>query len=53
MLLGDENGFSMPEDYMRWVPTCHHNHNLVDLARSSWHLLKAVSLHDVCLGTQL
>ncbi len=53
MLIGDENGFSMPEDYMCWVPTCHHNHNLIDFGKSSWHLLKTVSLHDVCLGTQL
>lgn len=28
ILLGDETGFGMPEDYMRWLPTCHHNHNL-------------------------
>ena len=31
--IGDENGFFMPDDYMRWVPTCHHNHNLIDFGK--------------------
>lgn len=45
MLLGDENGFSMPEDYMRWVPTCHHNHNLVDFGKKFMALTKKQYLY--------
>ena len=40
MLIGDENGFSMPEDYMCWVPTCHHNHNLIDFGKKFMALTK-------------
>ncbi len=24
------NGFNLPEDFMRWTPTCHHNSGLLD-----------------------
>ncbi len=54
ILLGDENGFSMPSDYMNWIPTCHHNHNLVEFGKRFMALTKkAVSLYDVCMGSQL
>ena len=45
MLLGDENGFSMPEDYMCWVPTCHHNHNLIDFGKKFMALTKKQYLY--------
>ena len=45
MLIGDENGFSMPEDYMCWVPTCHHNHNLIDFGKKFMALTKKQYLY--------
>ena len=45
ILIGDENGFSMPEDYMRWVPTCHHNHNLIDFGKKFMALTKKQYLY--------
>lgn len=45
MLLGDETGFDMPEDFMRWVPTCHHNHNIIDFGRKFLALNKKQYLY--------
>lgn len=45
ILIGDENGFSMPEDYMCWVPTCHHNHNLIDFGKKFMALTKKQYLY--------
>ena len=45
ILLGDENGFSMPSDYMNWVPTCHHNHNLVEFGKRFMALTKKQYLY--------
>ena len=45
ILLGDENGFSMPADYMNWLPTCHHNHNLVEFGKRFMALTKKQYLY--------
>ena len=37
ILLGDENGFSMPADYMNWLPTCHHNDAFRGIAEKFLH----------------
>ena len=33
ILIGDATGFELPEDYMHWLPTCHHNHHLLENGR--------------------
>ncbi len=33
ILIGDTTGFELPDDYMHWLPTCHHNHHLVENGR--------------------
>ncbi len=33
--------FTMPEDFYTWAATCHHNHNLMDLAKTFASLTKA------------
>ena len=45
ILLGDSTGFEMPEDYMRWLPTCHHNHNLLNFAEKFIALTKKQYLY--------
>ncbi len=45
MLLGDETGFDMPSDYMRWLPTCHHNHHLIDFGQKFLNLNKPQYLY--------
>lgn len=45
ILLGDETGFGMPEDFMRWVPTCHHNHNLIEFGKEFMSLKKTQYLY--------
>lgn len=35
----------MPDDYMRWVPTCHHNHNLIDFGKKFMALTKKQYLY--------
>lgn len=45
ILLGDETGFGMPADYMRWLPTCHHNHNLVQFGKEFISLKKSQYLY--------
>lgn len=29
-VVGDTDDFAMPEDFMQWKATCHHNHNLLE-----------------------
>lgn len=29
-IVGDSHDFGLPEDYYEWVPTCHHNHGLLE-----------------------
>lgn len=31
-VVGNSDGFAMPEDFMRWKATCHHGHRLMELA---------------------
>lgn len=45
ILVGDENGFGMPQDYMRWVFTCHHNHNLIEFGKEFMELNKKQYLY--------
>ena len=45
ILIGDENGFGIPTDYMHWIPTCHHNHHLVDLGKDFASLIKKQYLY--------
>jgi peptidoglycan/xylan/chitin deacetylase (PgdA/CDA1 family) len=45
ILLGDTTGFNMPDDYMRWLPTCHHNHHLVDFGKKFLALKKPQYLY--------
>ena len=30
-VVGNTDGFAIPEDFLRWTSTCHHNHNLMKL----------------------
>lgn len=32
-MVGNSDGFDMPEDFMRWKATCHHSHRLMELGR--------------------
>lgn len=32
-VVGDEDGFSLPTDFMEWKPTCHHNHGLLEFGQ--------------------
>lgn len=45
ILLGDATGFEMPSDYMRWLPTCHHNHNLIEFGKRFLSLKKTQYLY--------
>lgn len=45
ILLGDETGFNMPQDYMKWLPTCHHNHNLIEFGKEFMALKKSQYLY--------
>jgi peptidoglycan/xylan/chitin deacetylase (PgdA/CDA1 family) len=40
ILLGDPTGFDMPDNYLLWKPTCHHNHHLLDFTKSFISLKK-------------
>ena len=45
ILLGDATGFNMPENYMRWLPTCHHNHELIEFGKKFMSLKKTQYLY--------
>lgn len=45
ILLGDATGFEMPENYMQWLPTCHHNHHLIDFGEKFLALKKQQYLY--------
>ncbi|OXM83741.1 polysaccharide deacetylase family protein [Paenibacillus rigui] len=38
-------GFGMPDDWMEWKPTCHHNHNLLSLGEAFTQLHKSQYLY--------
>lgn len=44
-VVGSTDGFAMPEDYMRWKATCHHNHNLLENAQKFVDLFKSQYLY--------
>ncbi len=33
-IVGDSDGFSLPDDFYQWKATCHHNHRLMENAES-------------------
>lgn len=45
ILLGDATGFEMPLNYMQWLPTCHHNHHLIEFGRQFKALKKQQYLY--------
>lgn len=45
ILLGDATGFNMPENYMKWLPTCHHNHHLKQFGEEFLSLKKTQYLY--------
>ena len=45
IMVGDENGFNFPDDYMQWKPTCHHNHHLIQFGTDFLSLKKTQYLY--------
>ena len=45
VLIGDATGFEIPQDYMRWLPTCHHNHDLLGFGKRFLELHKSQYLY--------
>lgn len=43
--VGDENGFSLPTDFMEWKATCHHKHNLMQFGENFKNLKKKQYLY--------
>ncbi len=44
-VVGNSDGFEMPEDFLRWKATCHHNHNLYELGEQFVNLTKKQYLY--------
>lgn len=44
-VVGNTDDFAMPEDYLRWKATCHHNHNLLENGRRFTELSKSQYLY--------
>lgn len=44
-IVGNSDGFAMPEDFMSWKATCHHDHNLLTLGEEFVHLHKKQYLY--------
>jgi len=44
-VVGDSDGFDMPEDFWAWKATCHHNHNLMPLGEAFLDLQKTQYLY--------
>ena len=40
-VVGNSDGFELPEDFMRWKATCHHNHRLLELGSKFLTLYKS------------
>ncbi len=45
ILIGDATGFDLPNDYMQWCPTCHHNHHLLQFGQKFLNLKKTQYLY--------
>lgn len=39
-VVGDINGFTFPDNFLEWKPTCHHNHNLLGFGKAFLELNK-------------
>ena len=44
-IVGNSDGFSMPEDFMSWKATCHHDHELLKLGEEFVNLQKKQYLY--------
>lgn len=44
-VVGNTDGFAMPENYLEWKATCHHNHNLMALGQEFVDLHKTQYLY--------
>lgn len=44
-IVGNSDGFALPENPYRWKATCHHNHNLIELGRQFLDLSKSQYLY--------
>ena len=44
-IVGNTDGFDMPEDFLQWKATCHHNHNLLELGQQFVDLHKKQYLY--------
>lgn len=44
-VVGNTDGFAMPEDFLRWKATCHHNHDLMKLGQQFVDLKKKQYLY--------
>lgn len=44
-VVGNTDGFTMPEDFLQWKATCHHNHNLLELGQQFVDLHKKQYLY--------
>ncbi|MEG2348958.1 MAG: polysaccharide deacetylase family protein [Hungatella sp.] len=44
-VVGNTDGFAMPEDFLTWKSTCHHNHNLLEHGRTFMDLWKQQYLY--------
>lgn len=44
-VVGNSDNFGMPENYMEWKATCHHNHNLLELGQQFVDLFKKQYLY--------
>jgi peptidoglycan/xylan/chitin deacetylase (PgdA/CDA1 family) len=44
-VVGDTDDFAIPEDFLRWKATCHHNHNLIENGKRFLELKKKQYLY--------
>lgn len=44
-VVGNTDDFAMPEDFLQWKATCHHNHNLLELGQQFVDLQKKQYLY--------
>ena len=44
-IVGNSDDFAMPEDFLQWKATCHHNHNLLELGQQFVDLHKKQYLY--------
>lgn len=44
-VVGDTHGFSMPDDFLKWKATCHHNHRLLEDGKTFTQLYKSQYLY--------